>query len=169
MDRRKMIKEAVERMEMLDLLDLPEESIIREFKENQVVYVSRPKYLGVMTGVLYKLSDAERKLVQKIEEDHDILIYHAIRNETNIGVMYAFLYVSGNEKEWKMDRKMLENIDTDAAHPLAYVWNAGDIEVDADDLSDGFGEWGAVSVVKGEGGLCRILSISEEENYGVSL
>ncbi len=156
MNKKKMIKEAVKRMEILDLLDLPEESVIREFKEDQIVYVSRPMNMGVMVGVLYKLSDPERKLVRKIEKDHNILVYHVIRNETDIGVMYTLLYVSENEEEWKTDRKRLKDIETDAAHPLAYVWNTGCVEEDEEDLSEGYGEWGAVSIIKGEGGLCRI-------------
>lgn len=153
MEKEKMINEAVERMEILGLLDLPEESIIRDFKENNTVYISRPRDLGVMTGVLYKPSQAEQKLIEKIEKEYEILVYHVIRNETNVGVMYAMLYVSGYEEEWRADRKALMDIGTGVAHPLACVWNAGFVEEDAEDLSEGFKEWGAISVIEGAGGL----------------
>ena len=68
MEREKMINEAIERMEILELLDLSEESVISDFKENNIIYASSPMNLGVMVGVLYKLSDAERRLVRKIEK-----------------------------------------------------------------------------------------------------
>lgn len=155
MEKEKMVKEAVERMQILDLLDLPEESVIREFKEKGEAFVSRPMNMGKWVGVLYKLSDAERKLVEKIEKKEKILVYHVIRNETNAGVMYAMLSVSGYEQDWRIERKGLENIETGKAHPLAYVWNAGD---EKKELTEGCGEWGTISIIKGEGGLCRIFS-----------
>lgn len=157
MEREKMINEAIERMEILELLDLSEESVISDFKENNIIYASSPMNLGVMVGVLYKLSDAERRLVRKIEKKYDILVYHIIKNETSIGVMYALLSVSSNEDEWKADRAALKDIDREAAHPLAYVWNAGQVREEEENLSDGYGEWGSISIVKGQGGLCWIL------------
>lgn len=153
MEKEKMVKEAVERMQILDLLDLPEESVIREFKEKGEVFVSRTMYMGEWVGVLYKLSDAERKLVEKIEREKKILVYHVIRNETSVGVMYAMLSVSGYKEDWRIERRGLENIETGEAHPMAYVWNAGNKKKG---LTEGCGEWGSICIIKGEGGLCRI-------------
>lgn len=141
----------MERMKILELLDLPEESVIRDFEENNTVYVSKPRNTGIMVGVLYKLSDEERRLVEKIEEEYGILVYHVIKNETAAGAMYTMLSVSEHEEEWNEDRETLKGIDTDAARPMAYVWS-----VEGEDLSNGFGEWGTITVIGGEGGLCRI-------------
>lgn len=157
MTKEEMRKEAAERMRLLGLLDEREQSVIRDFEEEHKVYVSRPMNLGVLVGVLYELSDEERTLVEKTENRFQILVYHMIRNVTNIGILYAMLSVSSYEEEWPAERKALSGIETDGAHPLAYVWNAGLQEEDNVDLSKGFGEWGAVTVVRGEGGLCQIF------------
>lgn len=165
MTKEEMRKEAAERMRLLELLDEKEQSVIRDFEEKHKVYVSRPMNLYVsrpmnqraLVGVLYELSEEERTLVEKTENRFQILVYHMIRNVTNIGILYAMLSVSSYEEEWPAERKALSGIETDGAHPLAYVWNAGLQEEDNVDLSKGFGEWGAVTVVRGEGGLCQIF------------
>lgn len=160
MDKESMMNEAVERMHLLGLLDLPEESVIREFQENHEVFVSRPLNLGEPVGVLYKLSDAEKRLVEKIEKTEKILIYHVIRNETNVGVMYAMLSVSRYEGDWKTERKALENMEAEVVYPLAYVWNVG---MGEEDLLEGFGEWGTIAISGGEGGLCQIFGSWKKE------
>lgn len=113
--------------------------------------------LGVMVGVLYEWSDEERKLIEKVENQFQILVYHVIRNVTNAGILYAMLSVSSYEEEWPAERKALKGIEADGANPLAYVWNAGLQDEEALDLSKGFGEWGSILVVGGEGGLCQIF------------
>ena len=157
MTKEQMRKEAAERMRMLGLLDEKEQSAIRDFEEEHKVYVSRPTNLGVMVGVLYEWSDEERKLIEKVENQFQILVYHVIRNVTNAGILYAMLSVSSYEEEWPAERKALKGIEADGANPLAYVWNAGLQDEEALDLSKGFGEWGSIFVVRGEGGLCQIF------------
>lgn len=152
-----MRKEAAERMRLLGLLDEKEQSVIRDFEKEHKVYVSRPMNMGVMVGVLYEWSDEERRLVEKVEDRFQILVYHVIRNVTNVGILYAMLSVSSYEEEWQAERRALKGIETDGANPLAYVWNAGQQEEEALDLSKGFGEWGSILVVRGEGGLCQIF------------
>ena len=98
MTKEQMRKEAAERMRMLGLLDEKEQSVIRDFEEEHKVYVSRPTNLGVMVGVLYEWSDEERKLVEKVENQFQILVYHVIRNVTNAGILYAMLSVSSMKK-----------------------------------------------------------------------
>ena len=49
--------------------------------------ISRPMNLGVMVGVLYEWSDEERKLIEKVENQFQILVYHVIRNVTNAGIL----------------------------------------------------------------------------------
>lgn len=157
MTKEEMRKEAAERMRLLGLLDEKEQSVIRDFEEEHKVYVSRPMNLGVMVGVLYEWSDEERMLVEKVENQFQILVYHMIRNVTNAGILYAMLSVSSYEEEWPAERRALEGIETDGANLLAYVWNAGLQEEDGLDLSKGFGEWGSILIAGGEGGLCQIF------------
>ena len=164
MTKKEMRKEAADRMRLLGLLDEKEQSVIRDFEEEHKVYVSRTRNLyaspmnqGVMVGVLYEWSDEERTLVEKVENQFQILVYHMIRNVTNVGILYAMLSVSSYEEEWTAERKALKGIKSDAANPLAYVWNAGLQEEEALDLSKGFGEWGSILIVEGEGGLCQIF------------
>ena len=141
----------------MGLLDEKEQSIIRDFIEEQRVYVSRPMNLGEMVGVLYELSEEEKKLIGKIEEEKQILVYHVIRDRTNVGVLYSMLFVSMYEEDWKTERRSLEGAGADGAHPLVYVWNAGFLEEDEEDLTEGFGEWGVITVITGEGGLFQIF------------
>lgn len=162
MKREDMINEAVERMHILGLLDEKEKSVIRDFIEDQKVYVSRPMNLGEMVGVLYELSEEEKKLVRKIEDEEQILVYHVIRDRTNVGVLYSMLFVSMYEEDWKTERRSLEGAGTDGAHPLVYVWNAGFLEEDEKDLSKGFVDWGVITVISGGGGLCQVFPDYEE-------
>lgn len=162
MKKEDMINEAAERMYILGLLDEKEKSVIRDFIEDQKVYVSRPMNLGEMVGVLYELSEEEKKLVRKIEDEEQILVYHVMRDRTNVGMLYSMLSVSMHEEDWKTERRPLEGAGTDGAHPLAYVWNAGFLKADDGDLTEGFGEWGAITVISGEGGLCQIFPDYEE-------
>lgn len=152
-----MRKEAADRMHLLGLLDEKEQSVIRDFEEEHKIYVSRPMNLGEMAGVLYEWSDEEKKLVEKVENQFQILVYHVVRTVTNMGVLYAMLSVSSYEEEWPAERRALKGIETDGANPLAYVWNVGLEEEDDADLSKGFGEWGSILIAEGEGGLYQIF------------
>lgn len=70
--REMQVKEAIERMKMLHIMDRP----IREFEKEGVLNLSE----GI--GLLYWLDDDEKEMVKKFEEEHlDCDEYEAIFGE----------------------------------------------------------------------------------------
>lgn len=92
--------EALARMAELKLMP----NVIREFKKEDVVYLSEGG------GFLYYLEDDEREMVSEYEEETGDLVYHVIKNQTEIGMMYTLLYVSQEENYWAEDRLMLKEM-----------------------------------------------------------
>ena len=130
--KERQIAEGVKRMRKLRMLRQP----IREFEKEGVLNLSENG------GYLYWLEDSEREMVANFESENDATVYHVIKSFTNIGLMYALLYVSKYEEEWGMDMD-------DLAHgqALAYVVN-----VDMPDCS----EFGIIGVVPAIGGVRRM-------------
>lgn len=160
MEKKKMVEEAVKRMRMLKLCETPEDSIIRRFAEDGELFKSIPA-LGGRVGELYSLTEAEIKMVQEFEQQNGCLVYHLIRNEVpihplGVDVQYSFLYISDREDKWEKDREDISDIETRVLYPDAYVYCAGDVPEDAEDLSYGYGEYMKIGVVSGCGGLCRV-------------
>lgn len=111
--KEKMIKEALERMEMLHL----NEDAIKDFKENGKVWKSETNM-----GILYWLNDEEKQMVKEFEEETEGLVYHLIHNRyEEIGDCYSIFYVSKYEEEWEMDR-----YDIAEYYPFVYVKNVDD-------------------------------------------
>ena len=129
--------EALLRMKKLDI----HENAINEFKKAGKLNKSEPGWNNVV-GVLYWLDDDEQKMVRAWEEKTGNMVYHVIRNNTKMGLMYSFLYVSRNVDEWVMD-----NEDLELGYPLAYVKNMDD---------DWCSEYGAIGIRKGFGGVVRV-------------
>lgn len=159
MKNSKMVEEAVKRMRLLKLWDTPEDSIIRRFEETGELFKSIPAMGRI--GELFTLSDAEQRLVKEFEEQHKCLVYHVIRNEMmmnpiGVNVQYSFLYVPDKENEWEQDKSDLSDIESRILYPNAYVYSAGDVIPDAEDLSGGCGEFMRIGVTWGCGGLCRV-------------
>ncbi|MCM1057439.1 MAG: hypothetical protein NC517_07530 [Firmicutes bacterium] len=166
MDERKekWIDEAVKRMQMLQLYDEPKESVIRMFQEEGKVCASYAGK-GNRVGVLYALSEAEKRLVEEFERQSGYLVYHVIRNEMTcltmmmpepFDVQYSFLYVSDREAEWEREREDISGIETYILYPEAYVYSAGFVMRNAQDLSGGHGEIMRIGITYGYGGLCRV-------------
>lgn len=160
MNKTKMVEEAVKRMRLLNLWDMPDESIIRRFAEAGELFKSIPAR-GGRVGELFTLSDAEQRLVEEFEQQNKCLVYHVIRNEVmmnpmGVNVQYSFLYVSDREDEWERDKSDLSGIESRILYPNAYVYSAGDVIPDAEDLSGGYGEHMIIGITWGCGGLCRV-------------
>lgn len=156
----KMVKEAVIRMERLGLCDVSrsdEKTIIKMFVDEGLLFISRPG-MGNRIGVLSPINEAEQKLVDEFENQYGALVYHAIRNEFEMGVCYTFLYVSKDEEEWEKDRNDLEGIDPSIfigrAYIRAYAVNVGYVAENVSDLN-GVGEFILVGIENGSGGLIR--------------
>lgn len=156
----KMVEEAVKRMRLLNLWDTPEDSIIRRFKATGELFKSIPA-MGGRVGELFTLTDAEKSLVQEFEQKNGCIVYHLIRNEVmmnpiGVNVQYSFLYVSAKKKEWEKDKSDLSGIESRILFTDAYVYSAGDVIPDAEDLSGGYGEYTKIGITWGCGGLCRV-------------
>ena len=160
MNKSKMVEEAVKRMRLLNLWDTPEDSIIRRFKATGELFKSIPA-MGGRVGELLTLSEAEQRLVKEFEEQNKCLVYHVIRNEvmvnpSGVNIQYSFLYVPDKENEWEQDKSDLLGIESRVLYPNSYVYSAGDVIPDAEDLSGGYGEYVRIGVTWGCGGLCRV-------------
>ena len=128
----KQKEEAIKRMEMLGLMD----TVIKEFKEEGELNLSE------QYGLLYWLNDEEKEMVRKFEEERESLVYHVIKTNTSIGLMYSLLNVCKYEEDWQYERERIED-----SFPLAYVVNV---------TVPDFSEYGGIEIRKMNGGLVRI-------------
>lgn len=129
--REMQVKEAIERMKMLHIMDRP----IREFEKEGVLNLSE----GI--GLLYWLDDDEKEMVKKFEEEHEMVVYHVIKTFSTLGLMYSLLYVSKHMDEWEMDRA-----DILDGRAFVYVVNK-----DMPDCS----EFGTIGIRPSFGGVIR--------------
>lgn len=106
--RVKQKEQAIERMKKLGIMEQP----IKEFEDEDKLNLSE------VAGYLYWLDDDEKEMVKKFEEENNALVYHIIKTNTNIGMLYNLLYVSEYVEEWDMDMD-----DLSEGQALAYVLN----------------------------------------------
>lgn len=125
------VKEAIERMKMLHIMDRP----IKEFEKEGVLNLSE----GI--GLLYWLDDEEKKMVADFEEEYGGVVYHVIKTFSTLGLMYSLLYVSKHTEEWEMDRA-----DIQEGRAFVYVVNK-----DMPDCS----EFGTIGIRPSFGGVIR--------------
>lgn len=89
--------EAIKRMEILKLKD----EIIQAFKDSNTLYTSNIK------GDLTVANIEQKELIEELEKDKNILIYHLIHQTTqNRDVLYC-LFVDSNKENWKADKEDL--------------------------------------------------------------
>lgn len=85
---------------------------------------------------LHREPTAEESVsIGAFQKEHNCLVYYAIKTHTNIGTMFALLYISDNVEEWASDM-----LDIQAKTPMAYV-----INYDAEWCSE-FGSIGVANV-----------------------
>ena len=125
--------EAIKRMEMLDIYS----ETIRQFEREGLISYSEPPL-----GGNYWLTEEQRKIVRDFEEEHNALVYFAIRSYTNFGTLDSFLFVSKYEDEWKLDNNDIKN-----GYAYAYVYNH--------DIPE-YSEIGCIGIQPRFGGLVRI-------------
>ena len=123
-------KEAIERMKLLKLHPNP----IVEFKDDGVLNFSE-------RGILYWIDEEWMEKIREIEEEYNILVYHAIHNYTEFGELLSLLYVSDHRDEWEVDRA-----DMEYGYVFAYVINMDDPVCS---------EFGGITVKSRFGGLVR--------------
>ena len=125
-------REAIKRMEVLDIYG----PTINQFEFDGIVNCSEPPL-----GANYWLDDEQKKIVREFEEEHNALVYFAIKAYTKFGIMDAFLFVSDYPEEWVLDNNDIKN-----GYAYAYVYN-----YDAPECS----EIGMIGIKPVFGGLVR--------------
>lgn len=104
--------EAVLRMVYLNMFP----NAIADFVNDDIVNKSET------IGILYWFNDKENELKNKLEEEWNAVIFHAICGNYNIGKCMDFLYVSSQEDEWEMDRTGLkEGYAISMCHNFSYA------------------------------------------------
>ena len=134
------VTEALLRMKALKL----HENVINEFRENGRLNKSenlKMSGFGPILPILYWLDGEEEQMVRNWENETGNIVYHVVKNYTNLGTQYSFLYVSKYPEEWQMD-----NDDLKAGYPVVYVKNI-DIEE--------FSEYGSIGIELNIGGVRR--------------
>lgn len=91
--------EAIKRMKILQLKD----EIIKEFKDTDTLYISN-------LGEALEIADDEQmQFVKDIEQTKNILVYHLIHRTTQYQDTTYYLFVDNNKRQWKAEKKDLEN------------------------------------------------------------
>lgn len=134
-----MKEEAIKRMEILKL----EKSVIKGFKENDIVYYSE-RQNAIFDGILYWVSNEDEyvKIVKEFEQEYNVLVYHCILTHTSFGDLFSMLYVSSSENE-DYDYEKQELAD---GYCIACVRN----------LTYGHDDIGTIKVAPKNGGLTRL-------------
>lgn len=127
-----MKEEALKRMNILNL----HPNVIKEFREQGVL-----NYSYSVLGFLYWLTEGVQARVDAFEKETGCLVYHVIEDETGIGRLITFLYVSTNPDEWEQDKNDLRE-----GLAIAYVVNTDN------ELCSEFGSVGLKSI---NGGVVR--------------
>lgn len=138
-DKFKQKLEAEKRLKMLNL----HPDVLKLFHEKEELYYSEKSPLG---GILYWMSNNPEweELIKALEEEKEIMVYHATHEYTAFGECLSLLYVTRYESEWEYDRKDLESEGD--KYPLAYVVNLSDPECS---------EFGTIGIREAAGGLIR--------------
>jgi len=123
--------EALLRMKKLQL----HENVIREFAADGTLNISE------FGGILYWLTDEQKGLVSRVENDCGGVVYHLVHSYTTIGEFITVLFVSAQADEWQSDDEELED-----GYAVSYVENVTDPELS---------EYGWVVVKPQFGGLVR--------------
>lgn len=109
--------EAIRRMKMLEIF--PE--TVRQFEKQNLVSISEPPL-----GAFYWCDEEQRKIINQIEEEYNLLVYMGIMSYTEFGQMLSLLYVSDHKDEWDDDNQNLLNEEA-----MTYTYN-----YDAPDCSE---------------------------------
>lgn len=143
-DLKKLQKtEALNRLRILQMKYELMETVITEFEKENVLYYS--EYVNKhCPAILYWVANEERyvNIIKEIEEQQNILVYHAILTPTIDGTYLTLLYVSQYQEEWQGDRNALNE-----GIPLAYCINLADPQM---------AEFGGIQIAGAMGGIVRL-------------
>lgn len=129
--RTKQKAEALRQMKKLNIM----KRVIAEFEKEEKLNVSD------LYGALYWLSDEQKTVVRRFEEESGGLVYHVIRSRSDFGEILSLLFVGKDTSEWEADFNDLERNQV-----FVYVENLTDPELS---------EYGAIGITGAYGGLVR--------------
>lgn len=135
MENTKVINEIKRRFKILEKTYGLMPTVAKEFIEKQTLYKSE------FGGILYWLDDDEKQMIEKIEKEKGIKVYHVILSHMEFGDIYSLFYISKDEEEWELDRE-----DLSYGTPFVYAHNATD---------NYCSEFGSIGICGRFGGLCR--------------
>lgn len=140
-------EEAIKRMETLHLLP----RIVKEFKEGTLNASEGP-------GILFWLTEEEKKLVSEFEENWSAVVYHVIRSQTIEGERHlTFLCVSNYESDWEQERKELQTLSPIRLKQSSSPVNAHETCAYVANLKyPCFSEFGYVAILPVNGGIVRL-------------
>lgn len=121
-------EEAIERMRQMNIMP----KVVNDFRHGKLMF-------SEFGGILYDLNEDAQKAVEKVSAYG--LPYHVVRTQTEIGDMYAVLYVSKEPEEWAFERY---NKKDDTVYALVY------------NATHDFVEGGSILVKPANGGLMRV-------------
>ncbi len=137
--RKKAKAEALKRMKMLDLY----EPCIEEFEREGKVNISEG-------GILFWANEGQRKEIEELEKDKDILVYFGIKSFTDFGEVVSYLIITSGELGDSEEAKAELNYSTQGiteGYVLAYV---------ANHTYPDCSEMGSIVVKRQCGGLVRV-------------
>lgn len=135
--------EAIERLKILqDKFELME-TVTKEFEKEDTIYYS--EYVNHnFQAILYWVTNEKKyvNLIKEVEEEKNILVYHAILTPTIDGTKLTLLYVSQQRNEWQKERTELQQ-----GYPLAYCINLADPQM---------AEFGGIQITGSMGGIRQL-------------
>ena len=137
-------QEAIRRLEILQKKYGLIDTVVEEFKKNDIVYYS--EYISQnIQGILYWVSNKDKytDIIEGFEKKYNAVVYHVISTPVIYGgTLLSILYVSKHQKEWKKDKEELKE-----GLPLAYCINLADPEM---------AEFGGIQIQGANGGISQI-------------
>ena len=131
--KEQMKQEAITRLNILKLAPF----VSMEFEKEGKVYKSD-------SAVITALDDTEKQMIQEIEENEDLLVYHILYTDMGTyGHQYAIFCVSEYTQDWEDEHECLR-IKT----PVVYVKN-----ISYEDCS----EYGTIGIEIHNGALIRVF------------
>lgn len=131
--KKEQMNEAIKRMKKIGFI----ENVLNDFRKG---VINKSEHVG-FPGILYWLDDTEKEFIKDWENKTGNLVYHVIKDNTEFGIMYSFLYISKYEEEWEMDI-----MDLGEERAVAYCGIG---------LDDSYYEYGAIGILPVNGGLQR--------------
>lgn len=130
-----MKNEALSRLKSIGL----HPDVAKKWEEDGICYYSERTSMG---GILYWLSNEPEwtAKVDEVQQNNNILVYHATHECTMFGELLDLFYVSGCQEEWEQERQELAE-----GYPVVATLN-----LSSEDL-----EFGTIGFKERGGGLIR--------------